>query len=245
MSLQDGVRRELESMAEVKYREFSAALVPGVERMLGIRLPQLRAFAKRLAAQQGWLEWLEQSLQYPDPEEYFEEIMLQGMVIGCAKLEAFSPEAAWCKRMELTRAFVPKINNWSVCDSFCAGLKRLSADRAALRDFLSPFPRSEHEFETRFGVIMIMDYFLDKEHLAWALENLDAARHPGYYAKMGVAWALSVSYVRFPAETFAYLHSGAPDPETLDMALRKILDSRRVKGGDRNRIYEFRSSLRG
>ena len=41
---------------------------------------------------------------------------------------------------------------------------------------------------------MIMMYFPEREYLAWALESLDAARHPGYYARMGVAWALSVCY---------------------------------------------------
>ena len=91
---------------------------------------------------------------------------------------------------------------------------------------------------------MIMMYFPEREYLAWALESLDAARHPGYYARMGVAWALSVCYMRFPGETLEYLRSGAPDRETLGMTLRKILESRRVKGRERERILGFRAALR-
>ena len=61
---------------------------------------------------------------------------------------------------------------------------------------------------------------------------------------MGVAWALSVCYMRFPGETLEYLRSGAPDRETLGMTLRKILESRRVKGRERERILGFRAALR-
>lgn len=244
MSLRDEIRRELESMGEPEYRAFSSGLLPGVERIIGVRLPRLRAFAGRIAARKSWRNWLEECLRVSHPEEYFEEVMLQGMVIGCADMESSSPGNAWRKRTSLARAFVPKITNWSVCDSFCSGLKALALDREALREALAPYPRSEREFEARFGAVMIMMYFPEREYLAWALESLDAARHPGYYARMGVAWALSVCYMRFPGETLEYLRSGAPDRETLGMTLRKIRESRRVKGRERERILGFRAALR-
>ncbi len=49
-------------------------------------------------------------------EDSFEEIMLKGMVIGCAKCSIE-------ERLSFIQSFIPKINNWSVCDSFCASLK--------------------------------------------------------------------------------------------------------------------------
>lgn len=68
------VRKELESIAEEDYKKFSASLIPGVENLLGIRIPILRDMAKKLAKEdwKGCMEW-EDTL-------YFEETMLQGLV---------------------------------------------------------------------------------------------------------------------------------------------------------------------
>ena len=85
------------------------SLLPGIEHVLGVRLPQLRQIAKEVA-QGNWQQYL---LEEP---YYFEEIMLQGMVIGAIKVE---PK----ERLQYVAAFVPRINSWSVCDSFCSGLK--------------------------------------------------------------------------------------------------------------------------
>ena len=47
MSLSSQVRRQLQGMAEPGYAAFSASLIPGVQAMLGVRLPRLRALAAR------------------------------------------------------------------------------------------------------------------------------------------------------------------------------------------------------
>ena len=245
MKLREEIRDQLENMKEESYRLFSAGLLPGVEGILGVRLPLLRRYAAEIVAGKNWREWLEESLRTPEPDEYFEEIMLQGMVVGCATIAAATPEQAWRERASLVRAFVPKIHNWSVCDCFCAGLKSLAGDKESLKEFLLPFVCSEREFDVRFGSVMVMNYFLDSEHLTWAIEYFDAARHPGYYARMGVAWALSSCYVSFPAETMNYLKSGSMERKTLDMTVRKILESRRVTGEEREQVLAFRSFLHG
>lgn len=245
MKLREEIREQLEHMKEEQYRLFSSGLLPGVEGILGVRLPLLRRYANKIVAGKNWREWLEESLHAPESDEYFEEIMLQGMIIGCAPIEAATSEQAWCERASLVRAFVPKIHNWSVCDCFCAGLKSLADDKESLKEFLQAFACSEREFDVRFGSVMVMNYVLDSEHLVWAIEYLDTARHPGYYARMGVAWALSSCYVSFPSETMTYLKSGRMDRKTLDMTLRKILESRRVRAEERKQIRAFRSFLRG
>ena len=73
------VRDLLESMAEPKYRDFAASLLPGEPHVLGVRLPKLRALAKTLA-RSGGEEWL-----HHEEDFSFEETMLRGMVIGCLR----------------------------------------------------------------------------------------------------------------------------------------------------------------
>jgi 3-methyladenine DNA glycosylase AlkD len=43
--------------------------------------------------------------------EYYEEVMLQGMVVGYLKTDIE-------ELLNYVTDFVPKINNWAVCDSF-------------------------------------------------------------------------------------------------------------------------------
>ena len=105
------LKKRLTALADPKYRKFSSALLPGLKTpMLGVRLPSLRKLAKELARQHG-----KEALNLLT-DETFEERMLQGMIIGALKPE---PETVF----PLIKQFIPKINCWSVCDSFCTSLK--------------------------------------------------------------------------------------------------------------------------
>ena len=70
------------------------------------------------------------------------------------------------------------------------------------------------------------------------LRLYDHVRHEGYYVKMGVAWALSVCFVRFPDLTLRYLkEANSLDDFTYNMASRKITESYRVDA-DRKRLVK-------
>ena len=101
------IRKQLDMLSEPDFREFTAGLMPGVRNVLGVRLPALRRIAKQ-EARGNWKEYFEQAL-----DDSYEEIMLQGMVIGYLKEDLDVVQG-------LIRDFVPKIDNWSVCDSFCS-----------------------------------------------------------------------------------------------------------------------------
>ena len=107
--MNEQTRRRIEAAAEENYRQFNKSLLPGIENILGVRLPILHKMAKELI-QQGWAEALE------GEDLFYEERMLRGILIAQAPM---SPE----KRLESIRQFVPLIDNWGVCDSFCASLK--------------------------------------------------------------------------------------------------------------------------
>lgn len=223
--MEQSVRERLEQLAEPAYREFSAGLLPGTGNILGVRLPRLRALAKELA-RGDWRAALEQE------DVFFEETMLRGMVIGAARLP---PE----ERLSLAAGFVPRIQNWSVCDSFCAGLKDAKKFPALYREFLAPYLSSQEEFPARFGAVMVLDYFLLPERLSWALPALLAVPAKGYYAQMGVAWALSLCLVKFPRETLPALES-LPEGFVRSKAIQKALESRRTAPQLRETLRQLR-----
>lgn len=167
------VREQLLEMAEPRYREFISPLMPGEEHVIGIRIPQLRRIAREIARGE-WRAYLDTAEGF-----YFEERLLQGLVIACAKC---TPE----EKLRHVARFVPKIDNWAVCDCFCWRLK--AAEREPMWRFIRPYFRSGAEYDIRFAVVMALGNFADAEHIGQLLGLLGAVRHEGYYARMGVAW---------------------------------------------------------
>ncbi len=229
--MREQIRSRLMEMSEETYRDFSAALTPGAEEMLGVRVPKLRALAREIAA--------ESDAYFAEPcGALYEEIMLRGMVIGCMTCTT-------AQRMQRIREFVPLISNWAVCDTFCTSLREAKTQPQAYWDFIGPYLCSEREFEVRFGVVMLLTYFARDEWLPRTLERLAQVSHPGYYAKMAVAWAVSVCYVCDSEQTWDWMQHAQLDAGTERMTIRKILDSRRVVGEDRTRIRQLRKRQDG
>ena len=211
------IRVQLRSLADEKYRQFMLRLIPGEERIIGVRAPQLRSLAKQLA-KDDWRSYFEEN-----PHTYYEETLLQGLTIGYLKEE---PEEIF-RQMEL---FLPRISNWAVCDSFCAGLKNIIRDREAAWDYICQKLNSQQSFTQRFAVVMLLDYFIDREHISRLLALLDAVSSDDYYVKMAVAWAISSCFAAFPSETLEYLKSSTLDDFTYNKALQKICESLKTDG---------------
>ena len=74
------IKKELENLADKKYREFHKGLCPGTENILGVRVPVLRNYAKKLSKEKE-IKYLLENID----NQYYEEIMLQGMLIGLEK----------------------------------------------------------------------------------------------------------------------------------------------------------------
>ena len=214
--IMEQVRARLTALADPGYAAFSAKLIPGCDKLLGVRLPQLRALAKELAKEsgRGYIDGFSEPV-------WFEETMLLGMLIGAVKADD-------AERMQMMRDFVPRIRNWSVCDSFCASLKAVGKNPEVYLPLVEELLASEEEYRVRCGMVLVLDWYLDEAHIDWALEKLAAFHHPAYYAQMAAAWCGSVAYVRFPEKTYAFLARQTLDGTTHQMNIRKICESRRV-----------------
>ena len=81
MTTTENIRKELQDLVDSKYQEFHSALVPGIGNILGVRIPQLRILAKEIAKRDNWRMFVEAT-----DTKFYEETMLQGMVIGLAKM---------------------------------------------------------------------------------------------------------------------------------------------------------------
>lgn len=203
------IRKRLEQEAEEKYRVFSSALIPNIDNVLGVRIPKLNKLVKELY-KTDWKPFLNQ------PCIYMEETMLQGMLI--AKTGDF----------ELVKQFVPKINNWSVCDKFCNSLKCVKDNKQQVWKFIQPYLKSKKEYNNRFALVIMLEYFIEEDYLAKIFEILNTFNSKKYYAQMAVAWLVSMCFVKFPKETTEFLKTTKLDDWTYNKSIQKIIESLKV-----------------
>ncbi|PXY91798.1 DNA alkylation repair protein [Gilliamella apis] len=213
--MREKIRIELEKIAEENYRIFATKLIPNVDNLLGVRLPRLRKIAKKIAQ----LDY-EYYLAMDDPL-YFEEVMLQGMIIGEIKLP-------WNERSRYVKHFTSKINNWSICDSFCCGLKFEASEKEIVWQFLQPYFASDAPYDIRFAVVMLLFHFVNDEYLQKVFTLFNQIKNDDYYVKMAVAWAISIYFRELPKLTMAYLQKNQLDDWTYNKALQKITESLKV-----------------
>ena len=206
------IRDFLEKHAEKQFKDFTSSLIPGTDSILGVRLPVLRSLAKQLA-KEDWRTYLKEAR-----DDTYEEIMLQGLVIGYVKAEME-------ELLEYAAAFIPKIHDWSVNDGFCSTFKIVRKQRVV--------------------AVMLMDHFLVPEYIDRVLAVYNSLKHEGYYCKMGVAWGIATAYAKFPQETQAFLLENELDDYTYNKAIQKMLESYRVSAEDKEMLRGRKRKVTG
>lgn len=213
------IREELFKNQDVKYADFHSKLIPTVERekIIGVRVPVLRKIAKQGAKENCF------TLDY-----YYEEIMVKGMMIG---YEKNSIE----QRLAKLRNFIPLIDNWAVCDCCCATYKFTLKNKKTVWNFITEY-LEKGEYEIRFAVVMMLDYYLDDDYIDAVLEILSALRSDKYYVNMAVAWTLSAAYIKYKDRVEQILDKKLLSPWVHNKTIQKICESYRVESNVKKRL---------
>lgn len=205
------VREELFKNQDLEYKAFHSKLVPNIspDKIIGARVPVMRKIAKQAVKENA--EVL---------TEYYDERMVKGFTIGYKKCDIET------HLKELTD-FVPLIDNWAVCDCTCSTLKFTEKNREVVWQFIQPY-LSGGEYDIRFAIVMIMDYFLTDEYIDRSLEILSEIKSDFYYVNMAVAWALSVAYVKYEEKTLPIIEGKVLPAWVHNKTIQKICESYRV-----------------
>jgi len=225
--MQNEIIKKLIDVSDQKYRQFNISLCPGAKNIIGVKIPFIRTIAKEIYKENTWLPYLKLK------PKYFEEIMIQSMLIGFIKDDIDTV-------IGLVKKFIPKIDNWAVCDIFCSGLKITKKHRKTVWKFIQNYSDSKKEFELRFMIVMMLCYFLDDEYIHKVLEICDKIRIEGYYVKMAVAWTVATAYAKYPEITLTYLKKCNLDIFTFNKSLQKIRESYRVSQKDKEIIKRMK-----
>lgn len=161
------IRKKLNSLSDQEYKKFHSSLCPNAENMIGVRIPELRRMAKEIANTNG-KEFLEK-YQF----EYYEERMLQGFVIGYMKLTIE-------ERIKYLDKFVPNIDNWAVCDCSVSTFKFTKKNMEVMWKYIQKYFNSSKEFEVRFAIVMLLNYYLEEQYIDKALKILNNIKSNKY-----------------------------------------------------------------
>lgn len=216
------VREKLFENQDLVYKDFHSALIPNIdkEQIIGVRIPMLRKIGKKLSDNN--FDWY-----------YYEEVMLHGFYIGYGKLE-------YEKRLDLLKEFIPHINNWAVCDCVCSTLKFVNKSKADFLDFLKHYMNSAEEYELRFAIVMLMDYYLDDEFIGFTVDYLSKIRSDYYYVNMAVAWSLQAAFVKNPGIVMPLIENYALPVFVHNKTISKICDSYRVDKEKKEKLKAYR-----
>ncbi len=217
------LRKELFENQDLKYREFHKKLVPNIDenRIIGVRIPVLRKIAKR-----AYIENAENKC------EYYEEIMVYGLSLSFRKCSAR-------EHIEDLKRFVPLIDNWAVCDSCCSAFKFTNKYKAEMLDFILSCI-GKGEYETRFSVVMLMDYYLCDGYIDKTLEIISSLESEYYYVNMALSWAVQAAFVNQREKALALIKSKTLKPEVQNKAIQKIRDSYRVSDEDKKLLLNYK-----
>ena len=210
------IKEKLFTLSDKKFHDFHSALCPGTNNIIGIRVPVLRDYAKEIYKEKDWKKTIKEI-----DNEYYEEIMLQGMLIGQSKDDINII-------IRYVEDYVPKIDNWAICDTFCAGLKITKKYKKEMWKVVKKYLKSKNEFEIRFAVVMILNYYIGDEYLQEIYKMLGNIKNEDYYVKMAVAWAISVCLIKYYDETIAYLKNANINDWTYNKAIQKAIESYRI-----------------
>ncbi|MGN1310624.1 MAG: DNA alkylation repair protein [Clostridia bacterium] len=223
------IRDKLLELQDEKYREFNKKLCPDTNlEILGIRIPILRNLAKELV-KEGYRVYLDNIENI-----YFEEVLLEGFIIGYSKVNID-------KKLELIKHFVPKIDSWEISDTFCPTLKIKEKDKEKVWKFILPYLKSDKEFEVRFAVIMMLDYYIVDEYVDKVILELDKIENNGYYAKMAVAWTLAEIGIKYNEKAMQYLKGkNNLDDFTYNKTLQKLRESYRISKEQKEELKKMK-----
>lgn len=226
----DDIYQELLGLRTKNITEYANKVIPNSKPVLGVKIPDLRIIAKRIA-KEDYAAFLREC-----PDTYYEYQQLKAFVLGYAKDEIHT-------LLSYGDLLIPTIKDWSVCDSFCQSFKAARANREIVYEWLMKYKEKEDEFSQRVVAVMLMSHFLTEEYIDRVLSVMNELKYDAYYTKMGVAWCVATAYAKFPAKTMEFLKDTKLDDWTYCKAIQKMLESYRISKEDKERLRAMKQRV--
>ena len=221
------VQKELFEMQDEGYRAFHGKLIPNItpERIIGVRTPQLRSYAKQFAKREEAAIFLQQL-----PHTYYEENNLHMMIITSVR------DYETCLA-EIER-FLPYIDNWATCDF--PEPKCFTKHKKDLLPHIRQWIASGKTYTVRYGIGLLMRMYLDEdftpEYPAMAAEVVSEE----YYVNMMIAWYFATALAKQWDSVISYLEERRLSPWVHKKTIQKAIESYRITQEQKNYLRTLR-----
>ena len=211
----DEIRAELFSLQDPKYRAFQIKLIPTVdpETVIGVRTPELRMLAKRLAKYDDIALFMNAL-----PHKYFDENQLHAFIVSESK------DFNQC--VESVDRFLPFVDNWATCDQMSP--KIFKRHRNALLEQIRQWIRNDSPYAVRFAIRMLMEHFLDDDFDIAYPEMVISVQSEEYYVRMMQAWYFATALAKQYAAVLPILEQHRLNPWTHRKTIQKAIESDRI-----------------
>ena len=209
------IKEKLKSLQDIMYRNFQAGLIPTVDndKVIGVRTPELRKLAKEMSKRDDADDFLNDL-----PHEYFDEDQLHAfMVSGIKDFDECVSEV---------ERFLPYINNWATCDQMTP--KVFGRHKEELLPHVREWIDSGETYTVRFGVKMLMSYFLGDDFDMEYADLVAGIKSEEYYVNMMRAWYFATALAYNYDEVVPLIENKELDRWTHNKAIQKSIESYRI-----------------
>ena len=223
------MQQKLFALQDKDYQAGSVKLNPTVDpqMIIGVRIPALRKLAKELKGTEEAAAFLSVL-----PHAYFEEYLLHAFLIGFIK--DFEQAVTQVDRL------LPYLNSWALTDSM--RIKAFDKAPEALLPHVARWLVDDHPYTVRYGILCLMNYFLDDRFKPAYLEKVAAVQSEEYYVRMMQAWYFATALAKQYDAALPYLAEGRLDPWTHNKTIQKAVESFRITPQQKDELRKLRRS---
>lgn len=209
------IRDRLFSLSDKGYADFTAKLIPTLtkEKFIGVRTPALRSLAKEIYRSGSYSEFFAEL-----PHKYYEEDNLHGLIICQIK------DADEC--IAELRRFIPFTDNWATND--CTRPPVLKKHPEKVFALASEYLKSEETYTLRFGIGLLLTYFLDEGFDEKHLSLVAEIKSDEYYVNMMIAWYFATALAKQYESTLPYIESKRLSEWVHNKTIQKARESYRI-----------------
>lgn len=209
------ITQRLLALQDLGYKEFHSKLMPTISTdvIIGVRTPMIRKLAKEIAGSAEAEEFLKEL-----PHVYYEENNLHGCLVEAIK--------DYDRCVEELDKFLPYVDNWATCDLMTPKVFKKHTD--ALLEEIKRWLASEHTYTIRFGIEMLMKFYLDENFKTEYADMAAAVRSEEYYVNMMIAWYFATALAKQYEAVLPYLTEHRLDVWTHNKTIQKAVESYRI-----------------
>ena len=228
------VQEFLLSKADPKYNDFSQNLnICKNYKSIGVRIPIIRDYAKFLSKKYS-IDYLINNIS----EDYYEEILLKGFIIGCYKNLTYDELVYYINN------HLPKVVDWSMCDTFVNSLKITKKYQDKLWNLVLEKLKSKKEFDVRFSLVMILNYYINDDYKDKIYEIIDNIKLDDYYVKMANAWLISYMFINYFDDTIKFIKNSKIDNWTKRKGITKAIESFKISEDNKKKLRGIRDNIK-